>query len=356
MFVDQVEIEVAAGTGGSGAEAFRRESGVPFGGPSGGDGGRGGNVVLHADPHLSTLLDFQYKQHYKAERGQHGQGKNRTGKSGSDLTLRVPVGTVVTDVASDRILGELLHEADTLVVAKGGRGGRGNAAFVTPTHRAPREWEPGEPGEERRIRLELKLIADVGLVGQPNAGKSTLLAAVSAANPKIADYPFTTLAPNLGVVQLKGYRSFVLADIPGIIEGAHDGRGLGLQFLRHIERTRTLAYVVPADSADPIAEYQLLRDEIKSYSKELSLKPHCIIISKMDLLPPDAHGPELASDTAWARLEVSAVTGLGIDALKEALWTRVQEAIARERAGKDGAEGGPERHRTRGTEVDASPS
>ncbi|NIP81341.1 MAG: GTPase ObgE, partial [Gemmatimonadetes bacterium] len=237
MFVDRAIIEVAGGIGGSGAEAFRREAGVPRGGPSGGDGGHGGDVVLVADPQLATLLDYSYKRHYQAPRGMHGEGSNRTGKSGEDLILRVPPGTVAYDDATGEVLGELLEDGESVVVARGGRGGRGNARFKTATRQAPRRWEPGEEGEERTVRLELKLIADVGLVGEPNAGKSTFLSAVTAARPKVADYPFTTLEPNLGVVQLSDFRSFVIADIPGIIEGAHEGKGLGHQFLRHIERT-----------------------------------------------------------------------------------------------------------------------
>ncbi len=328
MFVDYVEIHVVAGTGGSGAEAFRREMGVPFGGPSGGDGGRGGHVVLQADPNLATLLDFRYQQHYRAERGQHGQGKNRTGREGEDLNLRVPVGTVVSDVETGVQLGELLEAGQTLVVAKGGRGGRGNAAFATPTRRAPRRWEPGEEGEERRIALELKLIADVGLVGLPNAGKSTLLAAISAATPKIADYPFTTLTPNLGVVQLSAGRTYVVADIPGIIEGAHEGKGLGLRFLRHIERTRTLAFLVGVDAEDPQAEYALLSAELAAYSAELARKPHCVLLTKVDLLPADVAPPVLDCPEAWGQFAVSAVARRGLDAVLEALWSRVRETIA----------------------------
>ena len=338
MFVDYVEINVVAGTGGSGAEAWRRETFVPLGGPSGGDGGRGGSVTLRADPQLATLLDYRYQQHYKAERGQHGQGKNRTGRDGEDLLLRVPVGTLVRDVATGEVLGELLEEGQELLVAKGGRGGRGNAAFATATNRTPRRWEPGAEGEERRIALELKLIADVGLVGQPNAGKSTFLAAVSAATPRIADYPFTTLTPNLGVVQLSDHRTFVIADIPGIIEGAHEGKGLGLRFLRHIERTRTLAFLVPLDAEDLQSEYELLRREIASHSQDLAAKPHCVLLTKADLLAPNEDAPHLDAPDAWGQYVVSSVARQGLDPLLEELWTRVQERKQEEEPGFADAE------------------
>jgi GTPase len=330
MFVDYTEIQVIAGTGGSGAEAFRREMGVAFGGPSGGDGGRGGSVILQADSQLWTLLDFRYQQHYRAERGQHGQGKNRTGKDGPDLILRVPVGTIVRDAESGDVLGEMTESGQEIVVAKGGRGGRGNARFATPTRQAPRHWEPGAEGEERRIALELKLIADVGLVGQPNAGKSTLLAAVSAASPKIADYPFTTLTPNLGVVSLPGTRTFVIADIPGIIEGAHEGRGLGHRFLRHIERTRTLAYLIPLDAEDVQAEYELLRGELRRYSDELADKPHCIILTKADVLAAADEAPRVESAAAWGQFTISAVARRGLNELMEALWARVRDVVQQE--------------------------
>jgi GTP-binding protein len=332
MFVDQATINVYAGDGGAGAEAFRREKFVPRGGPSGGDGGKGGDVVLVADDQLTTLLDFRYKEHHRAERGQHGEGKDRTGRSGEDLVLRVPAGTYVTDTETGESLGELLEAGDRLVVARGGRGGRGNAAFATPTNRAPREWESGQPGEERRITLELKLIADVGLVGFPNAGKSTLLAAVSAARPKVADYPFTTLQPNLGVVELGPGRSFVLADIPGIIEGAHEGKGLGLQFLRHIERTRALAFVIPSDAEDPAAELETLREELAEYSETLAGKPHCVVVSKADLLGPDDAPPELPPGDAWGTFVISSVSGRGVKEWKEAVWHQVQDQQAEETA------------------------
>ena len=331
MFVDYAVIDVAAGTGGSGAEAWRRETWVPRGGPSGGNGGKGGDVILRADAQLTTLLDYRYQTRYQAERGQHGMGKDRTGRDGESLALRVPPGTVVRDANTGELLGELVEDGQELVVAKGGRGGRGNAMFATPTRRAPTHWEPGEEGEERRIALELKLIADVGLVGKPNAGKSTLLAAISAATPKIADYPFTTLAPNLGVVQLPNHRSFAVADIPGIIEGAHEGKGLGLRFLRHIERTRTLAFLVPVDAEDLQAEYETLRQEVRSYSEELAAKPFCVVLTKIDLLPADAPLPMLAASDAWGIHAISAVARRGLDELLEDLWQHVRREVEVER-------------------------
>ncbi len=332
MLIDQAVIRVRSGDGGSGCVSFRREKFVPRGGPNGGDGGPGGDVVLIADPQLATLLDYQYQQQYRAGRGQHGQGKNRTGAAGEDAVLRVPPGTVVRDAETAEYLGELVKPGQRLVVAPGGRGGRGNAAFATPTRQAPREAEDGRPGLERRIELELKLIADVGLVGQPNAGKSTLLAAMSAARPKIADYPFTTLEPHLGVVQLSDSRTMVMADIPGIIEGAHEGKGLGLKFLRHIERTRTLAYLVPVDVADHQAEYELLRNELAEYSRELLDKPHCVVLSKTDLLAPDQTPPQVEALEAFAAFAVSGVAGTGTRELAEGLWSVVQ----RERDADDG--------------------
>lgn len=336
IFVDRAIIEVRGGVGGSGAEAFRRETFVPRGGPSGGDGGNGGDVVLQVDANLATLLDYSYQRHYHAPRGQHGQGSDRTGRSGEDMVLMVPRGTVVTDADTGELLGELLEPGQCLVVAKGGRGGKGNAHFATSTNQAPRTWQPGGEGEERRIVLELKLIADVGLVGQPNAGKSTLLASVSAARPKVADYPFTTLTPSLGVVKLAGYRSFVLADIPGIIEGAHEGKGLGHQFLRHIERTRTLALLVPVDAADPQAEYEGLRRELEAYSPELARTPHCVVMTKTDLLGSDPL-PRLEAPEAFGVFGVSSVARTGIPGLLEALWEKCKavERAAKARASED---------------------
>lgn len=331
MFIDHATIEVVAGTGGSGAEAFRRETGVPRGGPSGGDGGKGGDVILEADENLTTLADYGYRHHYRAERGQHGQGSNKTGRAGEDLELKVPPGTVVRDAGTDEVMGELTEHGERLVVARGGRGGRGNASYASATHQAPREWEPGEEGEQRVVELELKLIAEVGLVGEPNAGKSTLLSAISAAHPKVAAYPFTTLQPNLGVVELPDYRSLVVADIPGIIQGAHEGKGLGLQFLRHVERTRTLAYLVPVDAAEPQDEYDRLREEIRSYSEELAGRPHCLVLSKADLLGPDEEPPAIEAPEAWETFVISAVSRKGLRPLLEALWARTRAELEAER-------------------------
>lgn len=325
MFIDQATIRVKAGDGGDGASAFRREKGEPRGGPSGGNGGHGGDVVLAADSNLETLLDYSYREQYEAERGGHGGGGRKRGADGDDLVLPVPLGTVVRDAEDGERIGELLEDGDRLVVAEGGRGGRGNAAFATSTRQAPRKRETGGEGEERRIELELKLIADVGLVGKPNAGKSTLLSALSAARPEVADYPFTTVQPNLGVVQVDRARSFVVADIPGLIEGAHEGKGLGTQFLRHIERTRTLALVVPVDAGDLQEEYDLLREELRSHDVALAQLPHCVLVSKMDLVPPDEEPPDLEAPDAWGVLPVSAVTRRGLDGLKQELWDRVQE-------------------------------
>lgn len=321
-FIDRVVVRVAAGTGGSGQTSFRREKFVPQGGPDGGDGGKGGDVILRADSNLATLLDYTYRDRWEAERGQHGEGSNRTGASGDDVILPVPPGTVAYDADSNELLGELLDHGDTLRVAKGGRGGKGNAFFATATHQSPREWQPGEEGEARRLVLELKLIADVGLVGAPNAGKSTLLSVISAARPKIADYPFTTLSPNLGVVPMSDHRSFVVADIPGIIEGAHEGKGLGLQFLRHIERTRILAFLIPIDAMDWQADYDALRAEVAAYSRELADKPHLVVFSKLDLLGED-YVPEIEAPDAFAVLSISAANRDNLEQFKDACWRRL---------------------------------
>jgi len=319
MFIDRVVVHVAAGTGGSGASSFRREKFVPKGGPDGGDGGVGGSVYVQVDPNLNTLLDYRYHTHWRAERGQHGKGKNMSGKSADDIYLPVPPGTEVRDADTGEVLGEMIAHDATLLVAKGGRGGRGNQHFATPTHQSPREWEPGGEGEERRLELVLKLIADVGLLGEPNAGKSTLLSVISAARPKIADYPFTTLEPHLGVVGLSDHRSFVVADIPGIIEGAHEGKGLGLRFLQHVERTRILAVLIPMDSPDPQSTYDLLRREAASYSTELASKPHIVVLTKADLTPDTRH-PSLRTDAGAPVVSISAVARQGIPDLLEVLW------------------------------------
>jgi len=319
-FIDRARIHVVGGTGGSGCTSFRREKFVPRGGPDGGDGGKGGSVYVRVDDQLSTLLDYRYRMHWKAERGQHGKGSNKTGKSGADRYLPIPPGTVVYDADTGGLLGELLHNGDTLCVAKGGRGGRGNAQFATPTHQSPREWEPGEEGEDRHVELVLKLIADVGLLGEPNAGKSTLLSVVSAARPKIADYPFTTLEPHLGVVGLSQGRSFVLADIPGIIEGAHQGKGLGDRFLQHVERTRLLVCLVPLDGEDPQASLDMVRSEARAYGEELAAKPFVVALTKSDLLPPGQEPPRLVAPGAAATVVISAAANRGIDELKELLW------------------------------------
>ena len=321
-FIDRVRIRVKAGDGGSGIASFRREKFVPMGGPDGGDGGRGGSIIVRADPNLNTLLDYTYRDSWRATNGDHGSGANRSGKAGEDLILPVPPGTIVRDANTGEILAEVIERDQEIVVARGGRGGKGNAFFATSTRQAPRDYQPGEDGEERVVELELKLIADVGLVGQPNAGKSTLLSVISAARPKIADYPFTTLSPNLGVVQLSDSRTFVVADIPGIIEGAHEGKGLGLQFLRHIERTRILAFLIPIDSEDWQAEYDQLRREVASYSSELARKPHCVVFSKMDLLG-ELDAPPIETQEAFGVFAVSAAGRLGLDELVTAWWSRL---------------------------------
>src|SRR6476659_3281044 len=320
MFIDRVVVKVRAGDGGSGITSFRREKFVPMGGPDGGDGGRGGNIIIVGDSNLSTLLDYTYRDSWTAPSGDHGSGSNRSGRSGLDVVMPVPVGTVIKDRETMELLGEVLESGERIVVAQGGRGGKGNSFFATATPQSPREYQPGEDGQSRTLELELKLIADVGLVGQPNAGKSTLLSVISAAHPKIGDYPFTTLSPNLGVVQLSDGRTFVVADLPGIIEGAHEGKGLGLQFLRHIERTRVLAFLIPIDAIDWQAEYDQLRREVESYSTELAEKPHCVVFTKMDLLGDDEPPPIDAPD-AFAVLAISAAARDGLDPLLAAWWS-----------------------------------
>src|SRR5712671_1224087 len=301
MFVDEVDIHVAAGHGGRGCLAFRREKFVPRGGPSGGDGGHGGSVFIVASPHTNTLINYRFHPETNAERGQHGQGSNCTGQTGADLELPVPIGTLIYEKTNDpsepyRLLADLANEGDRVLVARGGRGGMGNARFATSTNRAPRKVQPGEPGEERDLRLELKLLADVGLVGFPNAGKSTLIARVSAARPKIADYPFTTLTPNLGVVGLSDDRSFVVADVPGLIEGAHRGLGLGHQFLRHLERTKVLVHLVDISGASgraPVDDLDTVRRELELFRPELAAKPQIVAANKIDALDDEGRVSEL---------------------------------------------------------------
>ncbi len=327
-FIDRALVHAVAGTGGSGSSSFARFKYVPKGGPDGGDGGHGGSIYVRGDANLATLLDYRYRTSWKAERGQHGKGKTMTGPSGNDLYLPVPRGTEVRDAATGELIGEILRADDELLVAKGGRGGRGNARFATPTHQAPREWEPGQEGQDRQIELVLKLIADVGLVGEPNAGKSSLLAAISAARPKIAAYPFTTLEPNLGVVGLSGSRSFVVADIPGIIEGAHQGKGLGHKFLQHIERTRVLAYLIPLDSEDVQAGYARLRRELREYSALLHDKPHLIVLTKSDLIPPGDPIPVVEAPEARGTIVLSSAARRGLEPFNSKLWALVTEARA----------------------------
>ncbi|SMB92839.1 GTP-binding protein [Thermanaeromonas toyohensis ToBE] len=322
MFYDEAKIYVRGGDGGNGAVAFRREKYVPRGGPSGGDGGRGGSVILEADPGLRTLVDFHYRTHYRAERGEHGQGKNKHGRSAPDLVLRVPVGTVVRDAETNKILADLVYPGQQVVVAAGGRGGRGNARFATPWNQAPTFAEKGEPGEERWLLLELKLLADVGLIGLPNAGKSTLLSRISAARPKIADYPFTTLTPNLGVVRLDEEHSFVVADIPGLIEGAHRGAGLGLKFLRHIERTRILVHVLEVGlltKEEVLRNFRIVNEELSHYSPKLLERPQVIAANKIDL-PGGQENVEFIKaslGSSYRIFPISALKGEGIEPL---LW------------------------------------
>jgi GTP-binding protein len=323
-FIDRVRIRVQAGSGGSGISSFRREKFAPMGGPDGGDGGRGGDVIMKGDANLATLLDYSYRDKWNAESGKHGSGNNKSGASGADVILPVPPGTVVKDAETGALIGEVVADGETVTIARGGRGGKGNTFFATSTRQAPREYQPGEDGEAREVELELRLIADIGLVGQPNAGKSTLLSVISAARPKIADYPFTTLAPNLGVVQLSDSRTFVVADIPGIIEGAHEGKGLGLQFLRHIERTRILAFLIPIESEDWQAEYDQLRREIHSYSESLAEKPHCVVFTKMDLLG-EMEPPPIEAPDAFAVTSVSGIGRLGLQELLDAWWKKLLE-------------------------------
>ena len=337
MFIDEAKIRVASGAGGNGCMAFRREKFVPRGGPSGGDGGRGGDVLMESSEKHNTLVHFRFNPEYKAQRGRHGEGSDRTGAEGSGIVLKVPVGTIVYDEETGALVHDFSAPGESIVIARGGRGGRGNARFATSTHQTPRECEPGRPGEERVLRLELKLLADVGLVGYPNAGKSTLISRISAARPKIADYPFTTLQPNLGVVALgeePDLVSFVVADIPGLIEGASHGAGLGMQFLRHVERTRLLVHLIDVSDAsgrpDPVKDYEIIMGELANFGAGLERKPMIVVASKIDAANPEklAKLKRFAKRKKLAFYEISAVTGSGVDALNWAMAHRV-EAVRR---------------------------
>ncbi|HET8946464.1 MAG TPA: GTPase ObgE, partial [Candidatus Polarisedimenticolia bacterium] len=336
MFVDQARIVVRGGHGGNGCVSFRREKFVPRGGPDGGQGGNGGTVWLLADASLKALNSFRFVHTYEAERGRHGEGSNRTGRDGQDRVVRVPPGTVVLEEDGTTQVADLLHEGDRYLAAKGGRGGRGNSSFATSTHQAPRESEPGRQGEERVLYLELKLIADIGLVGFPNAGKSTLISRISAARPKIADYPFTTLEPNLGVVDLGQFRSLVVADIPGLIEGAHTGHGLGIKFLRHVERTRVLFHLVDVSETtgrDPLHDMAVINGELRAFSEALAAKPQILVATKTDTKPSPERLKIVEEEARRLGLPfhaISAASGEGVRGLLEAAWPMVQELTRRE--------------------------
>lgn len=331
MFIDQANIHIQAGNGGNGMVSFRREKYIPKGGPDGGNGGKGGDVIIRADAQLTTLMDFRYRREYAAESGDNGQPSNRTGKSGGEVILRVPVGTMIQDADSGKLIIDLTRNGEETIIARGGKGGKGNAEFATPTNQAPRTATKGIPGEEKNISLELKLLADIGLVGFPNAGKSTLISRISAARPKIANYPFTTLIPNLGIVRYSEEKSFVVADMPGLIEGAHAGKGLGIEFLRHIERTRALVILIDCTDEDPKKQFKTLTGELGSFNPKMLKKPQIVAISKMDL----------ADDTVKTRLkklkfgknikviEISAVSGVGIKILLDEMWNIMRKKFSK---------------------------
>ncbi|MBK8151315.1 MAG: GTPase ObgE [Acidobacteria bacterium] len=331
MFIDRAKIRVKAGDGGNGVTAFRREKFVPRGGPSGGDGGKGGDVWLEADEGLNTLLHLRYNPEHKAERGRHGEGSNRHGKDGGDACVRVPVGTQIFDVESGDLIFDFTESGQRFRAAKGGKGGWGNSHFATPTRRAPKFHYTGRPGDEKELQLELKLIADVGLVGFPNAGKSTLISVISAAKPKIADYPFTTLEPNLGVVDLGDFKTFVVADIPGLIEGASEGAGLGDRFLRHVERTKLILHLVDVSSIsgrDPVSDYEILNRELANYNADLAARPQIVVATKLDALDEPERLENLrkkAAEDGKAFLEISAVAGKGTKDIVAVVARRLEE-------------------------------
>lgn len=334
MFIDRAKIHVQGGDGGNGVTAFRREKFVPRGGPSGGDGGRGGDVIVVADASLNTLLHLRYNPQHIAERGSHGEGSNRSGREGDDLAVRVPVGTQIFDATTGELLHDLNHDGDRWLAARGGRGGFGNAHFTSSTNRAPRYHQNGSRGEERELQLELKLLADVGLVGFPNAGKSTFISTVSAARPKIADYPFTTLEPHLGVVDMGDFRTFVIADIPGLIEGAHEGAGLGDRFLRHVERTKLLLHLVDVSSVsgrDAVSDYETVNRELASYNEDLAARPQFVIATKIDALDDPQRLASLeqrARDDAKPFFAISSATGEGVRELVSAVAAKLDELSA----------------------------
>src|SRR5712691_11020461 len=334
MFIDEAKITVKGGDGGHGCIAFRREKYVPKGGPSGGDGGSGGSVYLISDPHANTLLKFRFNHTFRAERGRHGEGSNRHGRSGSDLDVSVPIGTVVHDDETGEELHDFTKPGERVLIAKGGRGGHGNAHFASSVNRVPHKAQDGAPGEEKTLRLELKLLADVGLVGYPNVGKSTLISRISAARPKIAEYPFTTLEPHLGVVSVDTDKSFVVADIPGLIEGAHLGHGLGIQFLRHIERTRLLAHLVDVSESsgrEPVEDFEIIMKELAAFSQDLAAKPMLLVATKIDVAQDPARVESLRSLAAERGLPfyaISSVTGEGLEQLRYAMAERVLETAA----------------------------
>jgi len=342
-FIDEVKIRVIAGDGGRGCISFRREKFIPRGGPNGGNGGKGGDVIALADPQLTTLLDLRYQKQYKAGRGEHGLGKDQHGKTGEDRLIKVPVGTLVRDAGTDELIGDLKEAGQQVVVAAGGRGGKGNAHFVSSTNRSPRFAQPGEPGEDKELEIELRLLADVGIIGLPNAGKSTLIAAISAVRPKIADYPFTTLVPNLGVVGYGEGKSFVVADIPGLIEGAHEGHGLGDKFLRHVTRTSVLIHLVDAsnvDEKDPLAEWRTVNRELELFDPELGKKPQIVVANKIDLPAGKNHAKLLAKKLpkgCQPLHDISAATTDGVGALVQYVGMRLEEIKQEGETGGDAA-------------------
>lgn len=330
-FIDEARVYVKAGDGGRGCVSFRREKYVPKGGPDGGNGGRGGDVIFLADNRLASLLDFRYKREYEAERGQHGMGSLCSGKNGEDLVIKVPVGTVIKELETGELLADLTADGQEYVCCKGGRGGKGNAHFATSTHQTPRFAQPGEPGTESHLQLELKLLADVGIIGFPNVGKSTLISHISAAKPKVADYPFTTLIPNLGIVKFGDFGGYVVADIPGLIEGAHEGKGLGIKFLRHIERTKIFIHIIdisPFTERDPLHDFEIVNNELKSFNPELALRPQVVALNKVDITEAKERVPELLKffkDLGIKVFMISAATGEGLKELVNYVGQQVEK-------------------------------